>query len=203
MADTLPENIAITMKYEHISEFDLLLQQGFAVQALVGCTLENLFTQQWHMTPDYVKKRIATIFLDSRPIDDPATAIIRENSVIALSGAMPGLIGATMRRDGFYANLRSNITYRELSPHLPTVAALIHVKIFNVLLAELGPGFLQRSVILGIPKLADFLQNKTAAFWQECTSIVLNGAVVDRAQLDENMRRRCGETTYLRVMTSG
>jgi hypothetical protein len=202
MADALPENLTITMQPEHAGDFSLLLQQGFDVPVLVGCTLENLFTMQWQIAPDYVKKRIATIFLDSRPIDDLATAIIRENSVVALSGAMPGLVGATMRRDGFYANLRSNITYRELIPETPKVVARIHVKIFNILLPELGPDFLQRGIILGIADLAYFLMNKTATFWQYCTSAELNGLVIASAQLCEKIRLSGSKTIYLRVIAN-
>jgi hypothetical protein len=203
MADALLENLTITMQPEHAGDFSLLLQQGFDVPVLVGCTLENLLELQWQLAPDYVAKRIATIFLDSRPIDDLATAIIRENSVVALSGAMPGLVGATMRRDGFYANLRRNITYRELISDTPQVVARIHVKIFNILLPELGPDFLQRGVILGITELKDFLKSKTAAFWQDCTPAVLNGVVVAPAQLCEKIHLSGSEVIYLQVIKVG
>jgi hypothetical protein len=200
MADALPANLILTMKPARLGDFYLLLQQGFAVPVLVGCTLENLFTIQWEIAPDYVTKRIATIFLDSRPIDDPATAIIRENSVVALSGAMPGLVGATMRRDGFYANLRRNITYREIIPDTPKRLGRIRVKIFNLLLPELGPDFLRRGIILGITELADFLKNKTAAFRQDCTSAVLNDEVVSPAQLCEKILLSGSETAFLQVI---
>jgi hypothetical protein len=200
MAEVLPTNLILTMKPARMGDFFLLLQQGFDVPVLVGCTLENLLELQWQLAPDYVTKRIATIFLDSSPIDDLATAIIRENSVVALSGAMPGLVGATMRRDGFYANLRRNITYRELLPDTPKVVARIHVKIFNILLPELGPDFLQRGVLLGITELADFLKSKTAAFWRDCTSAVLNGVVVAPAQLCEKIHLSGSEVIYLQVI---
>ncbi|MDP2268276.1 MAG: hypothetical protein Q8K46_03820 [Deltaproteobacteria bacterium] len=203
MGDTLPLSLILTMKTERLGEFSLLLQQGFAVPALVGCTLENLLELQWQLAPDYVAKRIATIFLDNRPIDDLATAIIRENCVVALSGAMPGLVGATMRRDGFYANLRSNITHREVIPDDPTQRiARIRVKIFNILLSELGPGFLRRGIILGLTELACFLENNTAACWQDCTKAVLDGVAVAPAQLSEKMQLSGSETVYLHVITN-
>lgn len=202
MADALPANLILTMKPARMGDFFLLLQQGFDVPVLVGCTLENLLELQWQLAADYVTKRIATIFLDGRPIDDLATAIIRENSVVALSGAMPGLVGATMRRDGFYANLRRNITYREIIPDTPKRVARIHVKIFNILLPELGPDFLRRGIILGITELAYFMRNKTAAFLQDCTAAVLNGVVVAPAQLCEKMPLSGSETVYLHVITS-
>jgi hypothetical protein len=202
MADALPANLILTMKPERMGEFSLLLQQGFDVPVLVGCNLENLLELQWQIAPDYVTKRIATIFLDSRPIDDLAKAIIRENSVIALSGAMPGLVGATMRRDGYYAALRRNITYRENIPNTSKRIARIRVKIFNLLLPELGPDFLRRGIILGTAELADFLENKTEAFWQDCAAAVLDGVVVAPAQFCEKIRLSGSETAYLHVIAN-
>lgn len=202
MGDTLPLSLTLTMKPERRGDFSLLLQQGFDVPVLVGCTLENLLELQWQLAPDYVTKRIATIFLDGRPIDDLATATIRENCVVALSGAMPGLVGATMRRDGFYANFRRNITHREVTPDdTPQRVAPIRVKIFNILLSELGPDFLRRGIILGITELVYFLESKTAAFWQDCTAAVLNSVVVAPAQLREEMHISGSETVYLHVIT--
>jgi len=200
MADALPAKLILTMEPARISGFCLLLQQGFKVPVLVGATLTNLLELQWQLSPDYVTKRIATIFLDSRPIDDLTAAIIRENSVIALSGAMPGLVGATMRRDGFYANLRQNITHREILTDTPKRMALVRVKIFNVLLPELGPDFLRRGIIIGINELANFLKNKTAVFWQDCMVAELDGKVVAPARLCEAMDLSGSETILLRLL---
>ena len=85
-----------------IVEFTALLQQGFGVLARLGCSLEELLCNQWGIDRDYVTSRITTIFMNNRAIDDIATSIVRAGAVIALSGAMPGLVGATMRRGGFY-----------------------------------------------------------------------------------------------------
>jgi hypothetical protein len=202
MADALPANLLLTIKSARIRDFFPLLQQGFDVPALLGSTLANLLETQWQLTADYVTKRIATIFLEGHPVDDLTTAIIRENSVVALSGAMPGLVGATMRRDGFYANLRKNITYREILPSTPARVARIRVKIFNILLAELGPDFLRRGVILDRTELLSFLENQSTAFWDDCPAAELNGAVVDPTQLYAIMHISGGETVDLHVMTS-
>jgi hypothetical protein len=202
MADALPTNLLLTIKSARIRDFFPLLQQGFDVPALLGSTLANLLETQWQLTADYVTKRIATIFLEGHPVDDLTTAIIRENSVVALSGAMPGLVGATMRRDGFYANLRNSITYREIIPDTPARVARIRVKIFNILLPELGPDFLRRGVILGRIELVYFLENQTAAFWQDCPAAELNGAVVEPVQLCAAMHISGCEAVDLYVMTS-
>jgi hypothetical protein len=202
MADALPAELILTMKTARRQDFFLLLQQGFDVPVLLGSTLQNLLEVQWQLNADYVKKRITTIFLEGRPVDDLTAAIIRENSVVALSGAMPGLVGATMRRDGFYANLRSNITYRELIPGIAPRVGRIRVKIFNILLPELGPDFLRSGIILNSTELSYFLKNKTAAFWQDCTGIELNGVFVASAQLYEKKHLSGSEAVYLRVLAN-
>jgi hypothetical protein len=201
MADALPAELILTMEPARIGDFFLLLQQGFTVPVLVGGTLESLLELQWQLAHDYVTERISTIFLDNHPIDDLTTAIIRENSVIALSGAMPGLVGATMRRDGFYSKLRQNITHREIIAGATHRVALIRVKIFNMLLPELGPDFLRRGIILGINELVNFLKDKTAVFRQDCMTAEFGGEVVAPAQLCAEILKNGSKTVNLHVMT--
>ena len=58
-------------------------------------------------------EKIQSIMLDGKPVDDIGSAMIHDGSVLALSAAMPGLVGATLRRGGAYASFRSAITYHE------------------------------------------------------------------------------------------
>lgn len=179
VAEGVPITIALTMGPDQLGEFFQLLQQGVVVEARVGCTLDRLLSRQWGISPDYVASRITTIFLNGRAIDDVTTALVGENAVIALSGAMPGLVGATMRRGGYYAAMRQGITYRETSAPVSEREATVRVKLFNLLLPELGPGFLLRGIILAAGELADFLGGKPASFWRGCASALLNGVAID------------------------
>lgn len=98
------------------------------------------------MNPDYVNYRITTVFLDGSCVDDLKTTIIKDGSVLALSSAMPGLAGATMRRGSTYASLRESITYSEKGDSTLGSEGTVTVKLFNVLINELGPVFLQRGI---------------------------------------------------------
>ena len=189
----------LEMKSDQLGEFFPILQQGFGVAVRVGCTLAELLSLQWGLSPDYVAQRITTIFLDCRPIDDVNRAVIREGAVIALSGAMPGLVGATMRRGGYYAAMRGGITHQETAADVPARIATVRVKLFNLLLPELGAGFLRRGMSMGASELTDFLVGKPASFWQGCGKSLLNGRAVGPALLQKGEIFPPGATVCLAV----
>ncbi len=183
MTELPGQRLELTMRADQLGEFFQVLQQGFLVTARVGCTLDRLLSRQWALSPDYVAQRITTIFLDSRPVDDVTTAIVREGSVIALSGAMPGLVGATMRRSGYYAALRGGISYRPTTGDVSDRIGTVRVKLFNLLLSELGPGFLNRGMILTTPELREFLKSRPESFWRGNITALLDGRAVGAALL--------------------
>ena len=103
------------------------------------------------LTPEYVRQRITTVFLDGQVVDVLEDAMLREGSRLALSAAMPGLVGATLRRSGPYAAMRAEITRAaEHEVHVRSAATtVIQVKLFNLLIDEIGPLLLERGVLLG------------------------------------------------------
>ena len=175
--------LQLTMRPEQVREFFPILQQGVTVNARVGCSLSKLLCDQLALGRDYVVERITTIFLDGKATDDIDSAIVRDGSTIALSAAMPGLVGATMRRGGYYAAMRSGITHTESQRGSVDRIGTIRVKLFNILLSELGPGILKRGVVISASDLAGFLGSKTDPFWQGCTDALLNGMPVGPAFL--------------------
>lgn len=191
------------MEPDRIAEFFLLLQQGVVVTARVGSTLDRLLSEQWGISPDYIGQRVTTIFLDGRAIDDVKRAVVREGAVIALSGAMPGLVGATMRRGGYYAAMRAGINYQEEAAGVSERIAPVRVKLFNLLLPELGPGFLGRGIILSAAELAEFLGNRTASFRQGCLAAFIDGMPLDSARLRDWACAPPGETVHLSVTFGG
>lgn len=192
-------SLGLTMESDRLAEFFLLLQQGVVVTARVGCTLDKLLSEQWGLSPDYVAQRITTIFLDGRAIDDVNRAVIREEAVIALSGAMPGLVGATMRRGGYYAAMREGITYQEAAADAPDRIATVRVKLFNLLLPELGPAFLRRGIIITASGLADFLRTKSASFLEGCSTAFLNGMPLGPEALQQGETISPGKAVLLSV----
>jgi hypothetical protein len=141
------EGVALTLAADELSGFFPLLQRGVTVPALVGRTLKEFLCEELHIPADYVTGRITTIFLDNSPVDDLGCAI-RQGARLTLSAAMPGLVGATMRRSGFYAALRQGITHAETAGRLKVESGSLRLKLFNLLLPELAPLVLARGVRL-------------------------------------------------------
>jgi hypothetical protein len=152
------ETLVLNLDADQLTAFFPILQKGVTVPANVGCTLKSLLCDQFTIPADYVTDRITTIFLDNRPVDDLDRTIIHDGSRVTLSAAMPGLVGATMRRGGFYAALRQGISHLEESGAAAGKGGSVRVKLFNLLLAELGPLVLARGLLLEQDELADLLE---------------------------------------------
>jgi hypothetical protein len=186
---------------EPIRWFFPLLQQGFTIRARVGFSIRELLCEQFGIRPEYLSGRITTIFLNSRAIDDPASSRIAAGATLALSAAMPGLVGATMRCGGYYSAMRSDITHHDLAGDGAQGNGEIRVKLFNLLMAELGPGFLARGIRLQAPDLAEFLAAQPQGFWAGCRSILLEGRTADPGFLEDSLRSApADESVALRVL---
>jgi hypothetical protein len=157
MAGIPAQHVAMRVRSGKLSAFLPLLQSGVRVACRTGVTLEELLVQQWGIEADYAARRITTLFVNSRAVDNLATTVVKGGAVVALSGAMPGLVGATMRAGGFYAAMRGAMTYRDDAAQAGSDNDWVRLKLFNLLLAELGPGFLSRGIIVTAAELAALL----------------------------------------------
>ena len=144
-------HVTITSGEPRWSDFAGLLQRGVFCPLAGTCSVGEFLTEELGIDPDYVRDRIATVFLDGSVVDDLATATIRPGSTLTLSAAMPGLVGATLRRGGFYSAMRSEISWkagddRHDEPDGPR--GTIRLKLFNTVLREVGPTVLGRGVLI-------------------------------------------------------
>ena len=186
---------------EPVRWFSFLLQKGFLARARVGFSIREILCDQFGIRPDYLSGRITTIFLNSRAIDDPASSRVAAGATLALSAAMPGLVGATMRCGGYYAAMRSDITHRDFTGDGAQEDGEIRIKLFNLLMAELGPGFLLRGIRLPAGELAEFLAAQPQDFWKGCSSILQEGRSVEPGLLKDSLRNvPAAELAALRVI---
>lgn len=177
------KQLNLRMNSRCINEFYPFLQEGVTISAQVGCTLADLLGEQLALDREYVAARITTIFMDNRPVDDINVAVVHDGAKIALSGAMPGLVGATMRSGGFYAALRGGISYVTDASDDINRSGTIHIKLFNLLLPELGPVILERGVFLPASPLDAYFKSRTDTFWNGCVGILLDDIPVDPTKL--------------------
>lgn len=137
-----------------------ILQKGFLVEIDTGCSVRELLSAQWKLSKTYVDQRISTLFINGNPVDDIDEAVVEDGATLAMSGAMPGLVGAVMRRGGLLSSFRSGITYSSKAKIGMTRPGCIRVKLFNMLIKELGPGFLKCGIGVDVDDLDPGFMNK-------------------------------------------
>jgi hypothetical protein len=172
------DGLRLSVSPEQVARFNPLMQEGFLVRAKVGCTIKTLLCDQFGVHPEYLETRVQTVFLNGKPVDDLESAEIPAGATLALSAAMPGLVGATLRRGGYYAPLRSDITYRKEEIPGARGEGMVRVKLFNLLGPELAPTFLGKGIWLGGSRLQEFLNHLPEEFWTQCKAIHLDGTAI-------------------------
>ena len=160
-----------------------LLQNGFMIRIEIGSSIETLLCERYGLDPDFVEERISTVFLDGRPVDDIGSTTLQDGSILALSAAMPGLVGATFRRGGYLAPFRNVITYRPNGEALTGGRGLATIKLFNLLIKELGPAFLHQGVYFTGEGFQAFMGELGDDFWAGCKSARLNDHPTDPGRL--------------------
>jgi len=186
------------------SFFSLLLQQGFSVKIQTGTSVKEVLCEQFGLSAEYVKDRIKTILLDGKAVDDIDRAILQDGSSLALSAAMPGLAGASLRREGLLASFRSQITHRgDKKDSAPGAEGMITVKIFNLLLNEIGPVFLKRGIYVRKRDLQDFFQTLPEKFQKVFRAAEVDSQKIDLEDLQKMDWLRQNDIVFLSVDSDG
>lgn len=166
------------------SSFRPLLEQGFYMEVEAGRTVQDVFCRQLAVAEDYLRDRVQTVFLNGKAVDDETSAIVHDGDRLALSASMPGLAGATMRKGGFFSGFRSSISLQEpAGEEARPTAAIITIKLFNMIAAELGPLFLERGIGIEGKQLAELWDRLGAGFWQRIEAADINGGSCEMTQL--------------------
>ena len=160
-------------------KFLQMLQKGVKVRARIGSTVRSFLCEDLGLSPEYMDKRIQTLFLNGKAIDNPDTALLKEDSTLALSAAMPGLLGATLRKGGYYARMRNEISHQEQSQGITLHEGFILLKLFNLLPAEIGPAILERGIWLTGEELNQFLKELSDELMEKCTEARVDGQAVN------------------------
>ncbi len=181
------QSLRVVAPLEQLSAFFLLLQQGVWLQAQIGCSVASLLTEQFNIEEKYIVERITTMFLDFKPIDDLETTYVKDGSTLALSSAMPGLVGTTMRRGSHLAAMRGEISYQN-QQQVVSGAGRIKIKLFNMVMTELGARFLAHGVCLTNGELDTLLSEMDDSFWQSIEFASVDDQQVDYTSLVNRVR---------------
>jgi hypothetical protein len=172
-------SLSLAVKDEMVPIFFQLLGHGFSVTVQTGCSVKELLCRQFGIPEDYLAERIQTIFVNAKVVDDVSTATVNVGSTLALSGAMPGLVGAMLRSGGFYASMRSQISYDQNKPSSGTKAGKITLKLLNLVVKELGPAFLKEGIRFNGQKLQEFIRHHLEELKSGDTATELDGEPVE------------------------
>jgi len=192
--------LSLVVKPEYVQRFICFFTEGVMLPITTGGTLQETVCEQLGVAAEYFEERIQTIFLNFKAVDRPEEARVQAGAIVALSAAMPGLVGATMRRGGTYAPLRSNISFTETDGSLEREQGRITLKLLNMVGRELGPGFLAKGVYLTGEQLADFLVRSGGDLKAGCREAVLDAESTNWKQLCE--RDWAGRQVLLKVTSS-
>jgi hypothetical protein len=177
------QHLCLSVKANLISRFLKLLERGFRLKIEASLSIRELLCHHLGISEEYVDNRIQTIFLDGRPVDNVDTAWVENGSRLALSAAMPGLVGATFRKGGFYASLRNAISYTKTENSIFKGAGEIILKLFNMVAKELGPELLEKGIRIEGNAFQNFVLRNSEDLKTACISIHLNDEKTDVAGL--------------------
>ena len=189
--------VEITVAKGVVPWFFSFFIEGVSLPVNTGGTLKEVICDQLGVAEDYFEERIQTIFLNFKAVDKPEKALVKDGAIIALSAAMPGLVGATMRKGGAYAALRSSISFSETGENIEQRRGWITLKLLNMVARELGPLFLAKGVYVVDEKVVSFLKTRVNGFENERCEVALNGNAVSWEQVID--MKLSGKKVYFKV----
>jgi hypothetical protein len=160
-----------------------LMGQGISVETPLGISIQQLLEEHLHFGRDYIRDRIQTIFINGQAVDREGEILVHEGAVIALSAAMPGLVGATLRKGGHLSAMRSNISRARSNEVAKSKRGRVIIKLFNLIAREMGPEMLSQGVWISGAQLAETVQILATFGMDTKGAFRWNGALLDPDQL--------------------
>jgi len=149
------------------------------MQILAGSSIRQVIVEQLGIAEAYLENRIQTLFLNGKPVDDVEAMTVSDGSTLALSAAMPGLAGATLRKGGKYAAFRQEITLGRDSQVPDLREGWMVMKLFNQVAEELGPVVVTKGIGIGGGDLLDVIRKaKEMSLLSEIVELTVNGTAI-------------------------
>jgi hypothetical protein len=173
-----PLYLNIVLGEENFPKLFPLLQRGFVVKGASGCSVRQLLVDRLCLPSEYVDNRVQTVFLNGKAVDDLNGSMVSDGATVALSAAMPGLVGATFRKGGYFAGFRSQVTHGCGEETNACQGGSLTLKLFNIVLDELAPAFLQKGILIPGAHFREWQDGQSPQFWKTCKALVVNGTPV-------------------------
>ncbi len=172
---SLIQKIQVSIEKKRFSAFFALLSYGFKIEVEIGNNLFDLLICQIGINERYLNEKVLTIFFNGKVVDDFSSEIVKDESVIALSSAMPGLAGAVFRKGGILSSMRS-----EQASTLENIVITKHkgqvtLKLFNLIASDLGADFYKRGVCIKGTHFIRYVKSKQSLLEKICKQFVFDG----------------------------
>ncbi len=176
------QNLRLKLKPGLESGFLAIFQNGVYLKTRAGLPLSEVL-EEAGFSRKYLDEKVQTVFIDGSAVDDLDYAIVEGGSMIALSGAMPGLAGAILRKGSPIAALRSK-TSPEMGTHrTEDTMHVLRLKLFNTIANEMGPRLLHNGILVKRSDLEDFLSNRPKLLEEAVLEAELDSVPISPAEL--------------------
>jgi hypothetical protein len=189
MKTSAEKSVVIEVDHDWIPGVSLFFQKGVTVDVQTGCSVQAFLCDQLGLSREYVEGRIQTIMLNGKVVDDPKTAAIQPGGGLSLSAAMPGLLGATLRTGSYYAAMRSQISWQGGAPTSGGGQGTFVLKLFNILINEVGMRLLRRGVWVQAADLASLIIEQREWLHANGAKIFVDGSDADLERLSRTAWR--------------
>jgi hypothetical protein len=171
-----------------------LTAQGFQLSATPGATIRRVLLERAAIPAPYLDTVVQSVFHNGRAVDDDRRVRVGADSIIALSAAMPGLVGAVFRKNSPVAGMRT-FDYPNPAPQAPGPGEIhLILKFFNQVNTDLGPIFLKRGIRLPGAIGQDFFHHYQERLAKTCRQVWIDGSPGTFKQMLESC---CGATDIL------
>ncbi len=161
-----------------------ILQKGVFVRVLTGVSIRRLLEVQFKLSQDFIDLEITTVFLNGKAVDNIDRAIVTDGCELALSGAMPGFVGAAMRRGGYYSSMRSAVSYNEENVTVENREGTAKIKLYNTLIELLGLDSACRGFFISEKDAAELLGTELGPFIKTVPDTLLPNSIFITLNLD-------------------
>jgi hypothetical protein len=175
--------LRLTVAPSLLPAFFPLLAKGFRAPSARGVSLFQFLREALKIEEAYIMRRVQTVFLDGKPVDDLRKAVVSEGSTVALSAAMPGLAGAVLRSRSPFAPMRSRPSASRAENGGADRTCRVRVKLFNLTVREIGPELLKNGVSVDGKDLAELFKDRSHRFQKELKDAAWRGRPITAQDL--------------------
>jgi len=175
------------------------LQKGIYIPSNEGKTIYSFITEDCGISDGYISEKIKTMLIDGGPVDDIFNTTIKDGGVCALSGAMPGIVGAMMRIGSPYAAMRESITVKPDNSSGSKKEIKFGLKLFNTILSDKGRDFFKHGILIEKKRISELFERYGDEVYSNCREVIINGSPCEKKQITENGMKSLGEIVNLKV----